>query len=154
MSRRDPFTLDLLAWEPPKVAVGYADDVTGRGALDHKISRLVSRALRDARDEGKGSRADIARRMTSYLDRPVSEAMLNKWAAEASDEHRIPLDAFIALIEACGANGLLGFVPAMFGFAVVPERYADLIEIHLLDEHEQEIAARKAALSARWKAKR
>ena len=155
MSRkRDVLTGDLFAWEPPQVAVGYSDDVAGRGDLENKISRLVSRALRDARDDGKGSRADVARRMSAKLGRPISDAMLNKWAAEGSGEHRIPLDAFIALIEASAADGLLGFVPSLFGYAVVPEKYADLIEIHLLDEHENEIAARKAALHARWKAKR
>ncbi|WP_287093156.1 hypothetical protein [Mesorhizobium sp.] len=147
-------TSDLFEWEPPQVAVGYTPDVVGRGGLDSQISRLVGRALRDCRDEGKGSRADIARRMSAYLDRPVSEGILNKWSSESSGEHRIPLDAFIALIDATQANALLGFIPSMFGFAVVPEKYADLIEIHLIEEHERDIAARKTALQVRWKAKR
>ncbi len=151
---RDTHTSDLFSWEPPQVAVGYSDDVAGRGALENKVARLVGRALRDARDDGKGSRAEIARKMSAYLDRPVSEAMVNKWAGEASGEHRIPLDAFIALIHATEADGLLGFVPGLFGFAVVPAKYADLIELQLIDEHERDIAARKAALQARWKAKR
>lgn len=151
---RDNLTADLFAWEPPQVAVGYAPDVAGRGGLDNQISRLVSRALRDCRDEGNGTRADIARRMTAYLDRPISEGILNKWSSESSDEHRIPLDAFIALIHATQANELLGFVPKLFGFAVVPEKYADIIEIHLIEEHERDVAARKAALIARAKAKR
>ncbi|RWC58887.1 hypothetical protein [Mesorhizobium sp.] len=153
-SRNDHLTNDLFEWEPPQVAVGYTPDVVGRGELDSQISRLVGRALRDCRDEGQGSRADIARRMSAYLNRPVSEGILNKWSSESSDEHRIPLDAFIALIEATKANDLLGFVPSKFGFAVVPEKYADLIEIHLIEEHERDIAARKTALQVRWKAKR
>ncbi|ESY48977.1 MULTISPECIES: hypothetical protein [unclassified Mesorhizobium] len=153
-SRRDQLTADLFEWEPPKVAVGYAADVAGRGDLDNQISRLVSRALRDCRDEGKGSRADIARSMTVYLGRQVSEGMLNKWSSESSDEHRIPLDAFIALIDASQADGLLGFVPEKFGYAVVPEKYADIIEISLIEEHERDIAARKTALIARSKSKR
>ncbi|MFH1796307.1 MAG: hypothetical protein ABIF45_17595 [Pseudomonadota bacterium] len=152
--QRDPLTGDLFSWEAPKVAVGYSDDVAGRGALDSQISRLISRALRDARDEGKGSRADIAKAMSAELRRPVSEAILNKWSAEASGEHRIPLDAFIALIKATEADGLLGFIPSLFGFAVVPEHYADIIELHLIDEHERDIVARRAALQARVRAKR
>ncbi|RRH98041.1 hypothetical protein EH240_19790 [Mesorhizobium tamadayense] len=153
-SRHDTMTADLFEWQPPKVAVGYAPDVAGRGGLDHQISRLVGRALRDCRDDGKGSRAEIAERMSAYLDRPISEAMLNKWSSESSDDHRIPLDAFIALIDATQAEGLLGFVPEKFGFAVVPEKYADIIEISLIEEHEREIAARKTALLVRARAKR
>jgi len=154
MKRRDTLTSDLFDWQPPQVAVGYSGDVAGRGALDSQISRLVSRALRDARDEGKGSRTDIAKAMSAELRRPISDAMLNKWSAESSGEHRIPLDAFIALIKTTEADGLLGFIPSLFGYAVVPERYADIIEMHLIDEHERDIAARKAALQARWRAKR
>jgi hypothetical protein len=52
------------------------------------------------------------------------------------------------------ATALLGFMPGLFGFVAVPERYAGIIEMHLLEEHEAEIAARKAALAAKWKAKR
>lgn len=151
--RRDALTGDLMQWQPPQVAVGYADDVTGRGSLDSKISRLVGRALRDSRDAG-ASRAAIAQRMSSYLGRPISEAMLNKWSSESSDEHRIPLDAFIALIEAAQATELLGFVPSLFGHAVVDERYADIIELHLIEDHQRDIEARKAALAARVRAKR
>lgn len=153
-ARQDSLTTDLFAWEPPQVAVGYTPDVAGRGGLDNQISRLVGRALRDCKDDGNGSRADIARRMTAFLDRPITEASLNKWSSESSEEHRIPLDAFIALIEATSVHDLLGFVPAKFGFAVVPEKYADIIEIHQIEEHERDIAARKAALLARAKAKR
>lgn len=152
--QRDQHTGDLFAWEPPKVAVGYAPDVAGRGRLDNRIARLIGRALRDARDEHGHSRTVVARRMSAYLDRTISEAMLNKWAAEASDDHRIPLDAFIALIEATDAEGLLGFVPELFGFAVVPDRYASLIEVHLWEEREREAGRRKQAAEARWRATR
>ncbi|RWE48583.1 MAG: hypothetical protein EOS79_08595 [Mesorhizobium sp.] len=154
MSRRDILTADLFDWEPPKVAVGYAPDVAGRGGLDNQISRLVSRALRDCRDEGNGSRADVARRMSAYLDRQISEGILNKWSSESSDEHRIPLDAFIALIDATQAEALLGFIAEKFGFAVVPAKYADIIELSLIEDHERDIAARKSALLARSRAKR
>lgn len=147
VKRRDPNTLDLFDWHPPKVAAGYNDDVMGRGALDNKIARLVSRALRDARDGGM-KRPEIAKAISEYLDRPVSATMLDKWASEGSGEHRIPLDAFIALIHATEATGLLGFIPGLFGFVAVPKRYEAIIELHLIEDHESEIAARKAAIRA------
>ena len=87
---RDPLTKDLFSWEAPKVAVGYSSDVTGRGALENKIARLVGHALRDAREERGATRSQIAKAISDYIGRSVSEAMLNKWSSEASEDHRIP----------------------------------------------------------------
>ncbi len=148
--RRDPLTKDLFEWTPPQVAIRYEDGVTGRGSLDSQIARLIARALRDAKDEGK-SRADIAGNMALYLRRPISSSMLDKWASEASDEHRIPLDAFIALVDATGARELLGFVPGMFDLTVIEDEYADLIEDRLLEDHIEELQARRQMLSAQRK---
>lgn len=153
MARRDTLTADLFAWEPPQVAAGYSDDVAGRGALDNRIARSISRALKDAKEAGR-TRAEIALRMSEFLGRTISEDMLNKWSSEAAGQHRISLDAFIALVEATGAHELLGLVTNGFGFVAVPERYRDLIELHLIEEHEREIASRRQALEARVKARR
>lgn len=150
---RDPLTKDLFEWQPPRVAVGYSSDVMGRGRLDNRIARLIAQALRDARDTGI-SRADVARRISEYLGRPVSEAMLNKWSSEAAEEHRIPLDAFIGLVEATGAKALLGFMPGLFGLAVIEAEYAEMIEAELLKEHLEEVQARISALDARRRARR
>lgn len=138
--RRDPLTLDLLAWEPPKVAVGYGDEVTGRGALDNRISRAVSRALKDAKESGL-TRIGIAKKMSDYLGRPISEDMLNKWASEASDQHRISLDAFIALIDATGCTDLIGVVTAGFGLVAVPEKYERIVTLHIAKEKKREMDA-------------
>lgn len=150
---RDTLTGDLFSWTPPSVAVGYSAEVTGRGALDNRIARLIGHALRDAREDGM-SRSDVARRMTDWLGRAVSEAMLNKWSSEGSEEHRIPLDAFIALVQATGNKNLLGFAPGEFGLTVIETEYAELIEAHLLDEHIEELQARRQVLSARRRARR
>lgn len=154
MSRyRDPLTKDLFSWQPPKVGVGYSADVIGRGRLDARIARLIAQALRDARDDGL-SRADVARRMTAFLGRAISEAMLNKWSSEGSEDHRIPLDAFIGLVHATDATDLLGFVPGEFGLTVIESEYAELIEERLLDDHIEEMQARKQVLAARRKIRR
>lgn len=142
---RDPLTKDLFAWEPPKVAVGYSAEVTGRGPLDNRIARIIGQALRDARDDGL-SRAEVARRMTGYLHRTISEAMLNKWTSEGSEDHRIPLDAFIALVHATDARDLLGFVPGEFGMTVIESEYAGMIKLHLIREKKQQLEAQEQAL--------
>lgn len=149
MVRRDDRTLDLLSWEPPEVAVGYAEDVAGRGPLENRIARVISRALRDAADDGGLTREAIAKAMTASLGRPVSRAMLDKWTSEGSTEHRIPLDAYIALVEATGAVDLVGFIAEQFGLVAIPERYQAIVELHLVEEHEAEVRARKDALTAK-----
>lgn len=137
-----------LGWQPPQVSVGYSDEIAGRGSLQNQIARLVARALRDARDDRGLTRPDIARRMSDELGRKVTEESIEKWASEASEAHRIPFDAFIALVAATGATELLGFLPNLMGFVVVSKRYKPLIELHLLEEHEQELAAHKARIHA------
>ncbi|WP_321362628.1 hypothetical protein [uncultured Celeribacter sp.] len=150
---RDPLTKDLFDYKPPKVAVGYSADVIGRGRLDSKIARIIGQALRDARDEGL-TRAKIAKDLSDWLGRQVSEAMLNKWSSEGSADHRIPLDAFIGLVHVTGARELLGFVPGEFGLTVIEEQYAEMIEERLLDDHIEEMEARKQVLIAKRKSRR
>lgn len=149
MARRDTHTADLLSWEPPEVAVGYGLDVIGRGGLDNQIPRLLSRALDDVKDEKGLSRAVIAGLMTLELHRNISKDMLDKWTSEASISNRIPLDAFIALVKVTEAADLLGFIPGILGFAVVPQKYAEIVQLYLLEEKEREINAAKTAVQAR-----
>lgn len=152
IKRRDPHTMDLLAWEPPQVAAPAGEAHAGRGALGNQIARLVSKTLRTARDDGK-ARADVARDLTKRLGRAISPGMLDKWASEAGEEHRIPLDAALALMEAAGDAEIAGFVCAQLGLVAVPARYETIIELHLIEEHEAQVAARKSALTARMRAK-
>lgn len=132
---------------PDRVAVGYPDDVAGQGELPNRIARLVSRALRDAKDRGLG-RSDVALRMTRELGRKVTESILEGWASEADVAHRIPFDAFVALVTVTGAVDLLGFMPGLSGFVVVPRKYMAVIELQLLEEFERELAEHKAKLQA------
>ncbi|MCF4125007.1 hypothetical protein [Methylobacterium sp. SyP6R] len=145
---RDLHARDLSAYEPEPVTVGYGEDVAGRGDLGNQIVRLVSRALRDA-SIADIPRAEVARRMAEYLGREVRVATLDKWASAAAVEHRIPFDAYVALVHATGRHDLLGFPASLFGYAVVPASYIDMIELQQLEEHAREVAARKAALEAK-----
>lgn len=150
MARRDDRTMDLLLdWEPPQIAAGYAPTVAGRGSLDNQIARLVSQALRDAADECDVSRSDVAAILTHDLGRPISEDMINKWASEAATGHRIPLDAFCSLVKNLKAKELLGFIPGLLGHVAVPAKYADIIEMHLIEEKTRDLEARRLALSSR-----
>lgn len=154
MARRpDPYTKDLFSWEPEPVRVAYSHEVKGRGPLDSQISRVIAQALRDAKDANV-SRAQIATRMSEYLGRSISEDSLNKWASEAADDRRIQLDAFIALAHASDSSELIGFIAGLFGLAVVPDRFVELIEMHQLAEHKRDVDARIAALEAKMRGRR
>ncbi len=150
-SRRPPEA--LLAWEAQSVRLGYSAEVVGGGDLPSQIARLIGQALRDAKDCGR-DRNDVARAMGEYLGRVVTKDHLDKWASEATDSRRIPLDAFIALVAATEELRLLAFVPQRFGCAVVADHYADLIELQELQEHKNEIAYRESVILARVKGKR
>ena len=142
---KDRHTLDLLDWQPPKVTAAYDAAETRGGSLDATIARAVALALRNC---GK-SREVVAAGMSDQLGRRVTKYMLDAWASLAREDNRIPLDAFAALVGATGEHELLGLIPAMFGYAVVPEKYAEIIELHLVEEKRSELDRRAAALTAR-----
>lgn len=148
--QRDRLTADLFEWQPPKVVAGFEPGELAGDRLGSKISRALALALKSC----GMSRADVAQAMTTKLGSPISEAMLDAYASEAKEGHRITVERFIALIEVTGCNDLLGLVAEQFDMVVVPARYAALIELHLLDEHEQEVTRRKQAVQARWRAGR
>ncbi len=148
---RDPNTLDMFTdWQPPQVAVTLPPEVTTGGNLASQIARAVSRALKAS----ELSREQIAEAMAGYLGEEVSKNMLDAYASEARESHRITLERFVALIHVTGQHGLLGFVAEQFDLVVVPERYSDLIELHFIEEQERALAARKSAKLARWRAGR
>lgn len=145
--RRDNLTLDIFKdWAPPRVAVGFPEEET-RGPLDLVIARIISSALKAA----DRPREDIAEAMSEFLGRKVTKATLDTWASPARTGNRIPLDAFVALIEATGDHDLLGWLPSQHGYVVVPEKFGDIIELHLIEEREAELQRRKQALAARWR---
>ena len=149
MKSRDRFTADLFDWQPPKVAVGFEADLSGN-RLGSRISRAVSLALKEC---GK-SRAEVAEAMSSELGYPVSADMLDAYASEAKESHRITLERFVALVTTTGCLDLLGFVAGLFDHVVVPGRYQSLIELHLIEEHEKDLARMKQTVEAKWRAGR
>lgn len=151
MTKRDPLTLDLFRdWQPPQVAVTLPGDAPRGGTLGGRIARALSQAMANS----SLSREEIASAMTEYLGELVTKNMLDAYASQAREEHRISLERFIALVEVTGATGLLGFVAEAFGMVVVPAKYADLIELHFIDEQLQTLEARRAAKASNWRAKR
>lgn len=148
--RRDPHTLDIFA-EP--VSIGYGEDVTGRGPLANRITRLIKHVLDEAADAGQ-CRNDIAVALGKKLDRVVTKAQLDKWTAPSATDHRIPLDAFIALIEVTDDMKMLGFVPSLFGYAAVSNAFVDWMRLQQIEEQEEALLAERAILQRRVRSRR
>lgn len=149
-AKGDQDTLDLLDWQPPRTVLGFPPEALAGDRLASKISRAVSLALKRS---GR-SRAEIATAMSDRLGQAISADMLDAYASEAKAGHQITLERFIALVEATGCSDLVGFVAEPFDLAVVPAKYAPLIELHLIEEHQFEIVRRKQNLEAMLRRRR
>ncbi|NDW04039.1 hypothetical protein [Jiella pacifica] len=145
---RDTQTLDIFDWQPPQVAVGYDEDVAGRGPLDMKIARILSRALQEYQDETGLSRGEVATKIGEHLDRIVTKNTVYKWTSPSATENRIHLDEFAAVIHVTGKTDLLGFLPGLFGYAVVSSEHKEIIRNHEMREHKKRIETYHAELDA------
>jgi len=137
---------DLFRWQPPKVAAGFDEGAIRGCRLASQISQAVGLALKEC----GLSRAEVAARMGAELGYHLSENMLDNYASEAAEGHKITLERFIALITVTGCEDLLGFVAERFGKVVIERKYEALINIHLAEEAEQRIAKFKLAEKAKW----
>lgn len=145
-ARGDHGTLDLLSWQAPTV-VASVEAVTRGGDLASKTARAVAHALRTC---GR-SRDEIAAAMSAELNQKISAAMLDAYASEAKASHRITVDRFVALIRATQCIDLAGFVAEQFGLIAVPASFGPVIELHLVEERERELATLKAGVLARMR---
>lgn len=148
-ARGDNLTGDLLGWQPPKVEAGF-DAGTIRGSrIASQISQVVAAALKGH------DREVVAQRMSAELGYPISKLMLDNYASERAEAHKISLERFIALIEATDCVDALDFIASRLGHIVVPERFGAIIEMNLIEQHEAELARHKQAVQAKlrgWKA--
>lgn len=142
-ARGDIQTGDLLSWEPPKVGAGFEPGAIRGSRLASQISQAVAIALKGH------DRDEIAQRMSDELGYTVSRNMIDNYASEGQEAHKISLERFIALVDATGCIDALGFIAERFGQMVVPEKYGAIVEVHLIEEREQDLARRKQAALAK-----
>ena len=134
--RRSPREqLDLLDWQPSSPIVAFAPERVRAASLAKTLSKAVSEALKSH----GGSRADVARKMSDYLDEAVGENMLNAYSSEARDEHIINVVRFIGLIHVTRDRRLLELIAALFDWAVIERRHLPAIELAELMESRAEL---------------
>ena len=120
---RDPYTKDLLDWQPPEPVVKFPAEQVRAASLDQRLCKAMSLALK----ESAWSRETIASRMSEFLGERVSMAMLNAYVSPARDTHQISVVRFAALVHVTQDRRLLELLAELFGWSVVDERYADAI---------------------------
>jgi hypothetical protein len=145
--RRKPCegTLDLLNWEPPQIAQGFAQGEIRGATLDTRLALAVAATLRECGLD----REEIASRMTAYLGEDeghVTVNMLNAYASQArSTTHRITVSRLIALCFVTHDPRLLGLLAEELGLALVDPKYVRLIEAVQAEEKAEELRAYAAA---------
>ena len=140
-----PIQLDLLSWEPPQPTLAF-DEASIRAATPPaRIARGVSTALREC---GLG-RVVVAQTMSDFLGEQVSPAMLDAYASQARDTHRISVPRFMALLHATRDRRLLEMLAQPFGWAAVERRHLPLIQVAQIRDREDALRRQRAALSRR-----
>lgn len=147
MARRRPCdaTLDLLHWEPPPVAQGFAQGEIRGATIDSRVALAVAATLREC----SLAREEIATRMTEYLgedEGAVTVHMLNAYSSQArSSTHRINVIRLIALCAVTHDPRPLGLLADELGLALVEPKYVRLIEAVQAEEKAEELRAFAAA---------
>lgn len=144
---RDADTMDLLGWQPPAAPAAFAPEVVRAATLRATLAKGVGAALKDAE---KGREA-IAQEMADYLGETVPKGMLDRYAAESSEEHVISLVRFVALIHATRDYRLLQLLAEPFGLAVIDARYLPAIEQAVIDDKIAELTQRRTLANRKWR---
>ncbi len=148
--RGDDKTFDLLSWVAPEPQVGFEPEQV-RG---HTISATFARAISLALTECPLDRTAIAKEMSAYLGETVSVNIVNAYASEAREDHRINMPRFMALVQATKDYRLLSLLTEGFDFAVIPKKYLPLIQQALLDDKIEELERARKAARQQWRGRR
>ncbi|MCA0304149.1 MAG: DNA transposition protein [Proteobacteria bacterium] len=132
--RRDPYQADLLSWTPPQPVVRFEPDQVRAASFDQRLCKAMALALKEARTD----RALIAERMSTFLGKEVTKAMLDAYVSPARNTHQISVSRFFALLHVTQDRRLLELLAEPFGWAVVDERHADAIaEVELAEKRDE-----------------
>lgn len=147
MSARN--NLDLFAKAKTALPVErFAADRVRAATVPMLLARAVTETLKDCGD----SRAQIAKAMSERLGERVSEAMLNKYASTASNEHSMPAHRLVALVAVTRDARILNALLAEAGLIAVPEHYEALIRREVAKDARERLDREIAAADAEWKA--
>lgn len=144
MSRKQPAPGQGDLFHEPVYPVRLPRGLDG-AALQSKIARAMSEALRECKDD----RYVVAGRMAQELGRDsFSKGMLDNYTAESKDTHTVSLVVFIAFVRATGCSWLWDFLLNDEGYTVLQGDEARLAEIGRAEQERRELDQRLRALKA------
>jgi len=124
VKRGDRYTLDLFAVpEPPRRAEGALN-------CSLELRHLLSRALKEAR----GSRYEVAARMSELLGVEVTKYQLDAWTAESREGWRFPLEYLVAFEVACETHVVSEWVAERRGCRLLKGRESLLADLGRIEQ--------------------
>lgn len=149
--RRDPNTLDLFRDYDPGPVVERFDEARIRsGSLQGRVARAVAAALRDC----PLGRDKVALAMGEWLGERVPASMLDAYASQAKDSHKITAARLVALAVVTEDPRLINALLADAGLIAVPADYEALIRREMVREARDRLEREYAAADAQWRARR
>ena len=135
----DPAQLDL--------GFGVPEPACSDAALA-MLPRIVASGVAAILKGDARSRFDIAAAVSRLLDEDVSKLMLDAYASEARDGHRISFDRMLALVAATGRYDVLRAALRRIGADLLVGEEVFLAEIGHLESQRREIDARLRRLKS------
>lgn len=118
----------------------------GSLACSVEIAHTMSQAIKAAHQERQISREEVGLRMSRYLDRNVSLAMINAYTAESRESHNLSLERAIAFDHATESFALLELHARKCGAKVLMGRDVLLAELGRVELEKRDLAEREKAL--------
>lgn len=140
--RRSSLSADQLAFtfDAPAMPTGAAE-LAGLGQF---ASACVARAMReDGRD-----RRDLAAEVSKLLDDDVTHHMLNAYASESREDHRVPIDRFLAIIVVTKRFDVLDAMVKKVGARLLVGEEIMTAELGHIDRQIAELKARRQQVAA------
>lgn len=131
MKRQDVNTFDLFCdcQSDEDVATKIAPDIKKGVTLNVEIAPVVAYAWQ----QSSKIREELAKEISTDLDRSVTIKMLDVYASPLRENHKIMLQRFIVLLTTTKCYELLAIICKFVGYVAVLKRHACIVEIWFND---------------------
>lgn len=126
---------------------GVPEAATSDGSLT-EMARMTASAVSVILRGDLRTRFEIAGAMSALLDDEVTKLMLDAYASEAREGHRISFDRFLALVAATGRYDVLGQLLRQIGAQLLVGEEVYLAEIGHLEAQRRQIEQRLRTLKS------
>jgi len=130
-----------------QLGLGVPEAATSDGALS-ALARETASAVAEILRRDPRNRYDVAAGMSALIDDEVSKLMLDAYASEARDGHRISFDRMLVLIAATGRYDVLRVLLRRIGCDLLVGEEVYLAEIGHLEAQRRSIDSRLRALKS------